>query len=109
MAEAVIDWLVVVTMVPLADSTVPETIVIGKVNGPPNIGLFGVAVMVGSQIHAFETITKQGHAELIGAHLPRLMQESGIEYSDIVDMTSVDEQVAEEILILFFSSFSSGR
>lgn len=30
----------------------------------------------------------------------RLMQESGIEYSDIVDMTSTDEPVAEEISVI---------
>lgn len=30
----------------------------------------------------------------------RLMQESGIEYSDIVDMTSVDEPVSEEIKVV---------
>lgn len=30
----------------------------------------------------------------------RLMQESGIEYSDIVDMTSVDEPVSEEVKVI---------
>jgi tRNA threonylcarbamoyladenosine biosynthesis protein TsaB len=39
---------------------------------------FGVAVMVGDDVNAFQTIVKQGHAELIAAHLPRLMSESGV-------------------------------